>query len=81
MVSGLVAGRNKNYESERIAFTATRELHDRFRAKYKALCCRALTRNVKWNSAEHKIQCEQYVLDATSITDELLHTRLSEYLP
>ncbi len=81
MVIGLVAGRNKNYESERIAFTATRELHDRFRAKYKALCCRALTRNVKWNSAEHKIQCEQYVLDATSITDELLHTRLSEYLP
>ena len=81
MVIGLVAGRNKNYESERIAFTATRELHDRFRAKYKALCCRVLTRNVKWNSAEHKIQCEQYVLDAAKITEELLNTRLAEYLP
>lgn len=81
MVLGLVAGRTKNYESERIVFTATRELHDRFRAQHKALCCRALTRNVKWNSAEHKIQCEKYVLDATRITDELLHTRLAEYLP
>lgn len=81
MVLGLVAGRTKNYESERIVFTATRELHDRFRAKHKALCCRVLTRNVKWNSAEHKIQCEKYVLEATKITDELLHTRLSEYLP
>lgn len=81
MVLGLVAGRTKNYESERIVFTATRELHDRFRTKYKALCCRALTHNVKWNSAEHKIQCEEYVLEATKITDELLHTRLEEYLP
>lgn len=81
MVIGLVAGRNKNYESERIAFTATRELHDRFRAKYRALCCRALTRNVKWNSAEHKIQCEDYVMEATKITDELLNTRLADYLP
>lgn len=81
MVLGLVAGRTKNYESERIVFTATRELHDRFRTQHKALCCRALTRNVKWNSAEHKIQCEKYVLDAAKITDELLHTRLAEYLP
>ena len=81
MVLGLVAGRTKNYESERVVFTATRELHDRFREKHKALCCRVLTKNVKWNSAEHKIQCEQYVLDATMITDELLNTRLKEYLP
>ncbi|MBO7401570.1 MAG: cysteine synthase A [Lachnospiraceae bacterium] len=81
MVLGLVAGRNKNYESERIAFSASRELHDRFRAAHKAMCCRVLTRNVKWNSAEHKIQCEQYVLDATKITDEILRTTLKEYLP
>lgn len=81
MVLGLVAGRTKNYESERIVFTATRELHDRFRTAHKALCCRALTKNVKWNSAEHKIQCENYILDAAKITDELLNTRLAEYLP
>ncbi|MBQ8159467.1 MAG: cysteine synthase A [Clostridia bacterium] len=81
MVLSLVAGRTKNYESERVAFTASRELHDRFRAKYKALCCRVLTRNVKWNSAEHKIQCEQYVIDAATITEDILNTSLKEYLP
>ncbi len=81
MVLGLVAGRRKNYESERISFSATRELHDRFRTIHKAMCCRVLTRNVKWNSAEHKIQCEQYVIDATKITDEILNSTLKEYLP
>ncbi len=81
MVLNLVAGRTKNYESERIAFTAVRELHDRFRAKHRAMCCRVLTKNVKWNSAEHKIQCEQYVIDAATITEELLRDSLKEYLP
>jgi C_GCAxxG_C_C family probable redox protein len=81
MVLGLIVGRNKNYESEKIVYTATRELHDKFRAKHKALCCRVLTKNVVWNSAEHKILCEEYVLDAARITGEIITERLWEYLP
>jgi cysteine synthase A len=81
MALGLIAGRSKNYESERIVYTATRELHDKFRAKHKALCCRVLTKNVIWNSAEHKILCEKYVLDAARLADEIIKTSLLEYLP
>lgn len=81
MVIGLVAGRKKNYESERIAFTAARELHDYFRKEHKALCCRVLTKNVVWNSAEHKIQCEKYVITACQGLEKLLNTTLKDYLP
>jgi C_GCAxxG_C_C family probable redox protein len=81
MVLGLIAGRNKNYESEQIVYTATRELHDKFRANHKALCCRVLTQNVAWNSAEHKKLCENYVLDTARITEEIIKGQLWEYLP
>lgn len=81
LVLGLVAGRIHNYESERLAFTVTNELHDRFKEKHKAMCCRVLTRNVEWNSAAHKLQCEGLVRDAALIADEIIQSRLSEYLP
>ena len=81
MVLGLVAGRTKNYESERAAFSAVHELHDEFRKNNKALCCRILTKNVAWNSAEHKNQCEAYVLNAAQITEDIIQTKLKEYLP
>ena len=80
-VIGLVAGREKVYQSERIAYLATKQLHDQFRAKHKAICCRVLTRTVQWNSAQHKKLCEQYVIDAATWTDELLQTQLREFLP
>jgi C_GCAxxG_C_C family probable redox protein len=81
VVLSAIAGRNHNYESERALYTAVHVLHEKFRAKHKALCCRVLTNKVKWNSAEHKILCEEYVLDAALTTDELLNGSLKEYLP
>jgi C_GCAxxG_C_C family probable redox protein len=81
MVLGLIAGRSKNYESENVVYTATRELHDKFRAKHKALCCRVLTKDVVWNSAEHKALCEENILDAAQICGEIIRERLWEYLP
>ncbi|MBS4024131.1 MAG: cysteine synthase A [Clostridia bacterium] len=80
-VIGLVAGRTRVFESERIAFLAVKNLHDRFRAKHKAMCCRVLTRSVEWNSAQHKKLCEQYVIDAALWTNELLMTQLHDFLP
>lgn len=80
-VLSAVAGRTKAYESERVAHLAVKLLHDRFKAKHKAICCRVLTRSVDWGSAQHKILCEQYVIDAAAITDDILKTHLGEFLP
>ena len=81
MAISLIVGRNHNYESERVAFTATKKLHDKFREKHKALCCRVLTNNFTWNSADHKLNCEDLVRDAALITDQIINTDLKEYLP
>lgn len=81
MVLGLIAGRNKAYESERMVYLAVNELHKRFREKYKSVCCRVLTKNVKWNSAEHKLICENYVIEAARITDDIIKNYLYELLP
>ena len=81
MVLGLVCGRTHNYESERVSFTAVNELHDKFRQAHGALCCRVLTRHVEWNSAEHKLQCEELVRDAAEICEDIIQRELKEYLP
>jgi C_GCAxxG_C_C family probable redox protein len=76
MVLSSVAGRTRVYQSERRLHLLVKELHDRFRAKHKAACCRVLTRNVAWGSAQHKTLCETYVIDAALWTAELLEGRL-----
>ena len=81
MVISIITGRNVNYESERLNFSLVNELHDRFRNKNKAICCRALTKNVVWGAAEHHMLCEEYVIDAASITDEIIKRDLKEFLP
>ena len=81
MVLSIITGRNVNYESERLAFSLINELHDRFKNKNKAICCRALTRNVVWGAAEHHMLCEDYVVDAALITDEIIKRDLKEFLP
>ncbi|MDR2610440.1 MAG: C-GCAxxG-C-C family protein [Clostridiales Family XIII bacterium] len=77
MALGLLSGREKVYESNRSVFQATKELHDRFRKKHKAACCRILTKDVVWDSAEHKALCETYVFDSALFTDEIIRTRLA----
>jgi len=81
MVFGLIAGRQKAYESNRMAFLAVHELHEKFKAKHRSTCCRVLTRGVEWYSAEQKRLCEGYVYDAASITEEIIRTQLEELLP
>jgi C_GCAxxG_C_C family probable redox protein len=78
-VLGAAAGRLYNYESERALYTAVHKLHEEFRKAHKAVCCRILTKNVAWNSAEHRIQCEKYMLTAADITDAILKKDLREY--
>jgi cysteine synthase A len=78
MVLSAVAGRTKVYQSERKLLLLTKELHDRFRAKHKAACCRVLTKSVAWGSAQHKTLCETYVIDAARWAAELLEERLGQ---
>lgn len=81
MVLSLITGRRNNYESERRNFTLVNELHNRFKEKHKVICCRALTKTVEWGSAEHKILCEDYVIDAARITDDIIKRELGDILP
>lgn len=81
MVLSLICGRIHNYESERVSFTAVHELHERFRQINKSMCCRVLTRNVEWNSAEHKLCCEKLVREASEIIYDIIERDLLEYLP
>jgi C_GCAxxG_C_C family probable redox protein len=76
MVLSAVAGRTKVYQSERKLHLLVKELHDRFRAKHKAACCRVLTKSVAWGSAQHKTLCETYVIDSARWASELLEERL-----
>jgi cysteine synthase len=81
MVLSLIAGRNLNYKSERLSFTTTNELHNRFKEKNKAMCCRILTKPITWGTAEHKALCEKYVIDSATIIDEIIKRDLAELLP
>jgi len=80
MIFGLIAGRKKAYESNRMAFLAVNELHNRFKKNHKAICCRILTKNVEWFSAEQKTLCEGYVYDAAQIAEEIIQTQLKDFL-
>ena len=81
MVLGMVAGRTHKGESEEIVYQAVKALQDRFKAVYKSVCCRVLTKEHEWGSKAHKSQCELYVAEAAAITHQLLCEDLKLYLP
>ncbi len=81
LVFGLIAGRRKAYDSNRLAFLAAHELHERFRKRYRCACCRVLTKGYEWYSAEQRAACEAYVRTAAQITEEIIETQLWEQLP
>lgn len=76
MIFGLAAGRNKSCESEKSVHAAVKKLHERFRDEHKVLCCRVLTKNVRWGSGGHKKQCERFIFDVTGWTEEILKNDL-----
>lgn len=80
MVFGLIAGRKKAYESNRLAYLAANALQQHFKSSHRAICCRILTKGVEWKSAEHKVLCDQYVYDASKMTEEIIETQLKDLL-
>ena len=72
LVLGLARGRTSVDDSEDEAFTVAKELHDRFRARYKVICCRGLTRRLPWGEPEHHQACQAYVRFAAAVVASLL---------
>jgi hypothetical protein len=68
-------GRSSADESEGPAFDAAKQLHDRFRARYKVICCRGLTRKLPWGEPAHHLACQEYVRFAADEVADLLRAR------
>jgi C_GCAxxG_C_C family probable redox protein len=79
LVLSLITGRNSPDEPEGPAFTAASALHDEFKHRYTAACCRVLTRLVPWGSPEHHRYCQQFVYGAAEITAAILADKFGIY--
>lgn len=73
MVVGALKGRVKTSESEKEVFELTKELHDRFKVKFKSTCCRVLTRDLIWGTPQHHEFCDRFVYGAVEILEEILN--------
>ncbi|SDB49258.1 C_GCAxxG_C_C family probable redox protein [Desulfonatronum thiosulfatophilum] len=61
MALGLVFGRKKAKDRRiKQCMNLAKELHDTFKDRNKALCCRVLTKKVKHCSVEHLDQCTRF---------------------
>jgi hypothetical protein len=53
-------------------FAASKELHDRFKARRRMVCCRALIRKFEFASPEHLEQCITITGEVTADVIDLL---------
>lgn len=72
MALGLKYGRSSPAVETPGMFAASKELHDRFRARRKIACCRVLTRKFTLGSPEHIEQCITITGEVTADVIELL---------
>jgi C_GCAxxG_C_C family probable redox protein len=72
LVLSAIKGRESVNESVDEVFKLTNELHDRFKERFRATCCRVLTKTVEWGAPEHHQLCEKYVRGAVEILYDLL---------
>lgn len=78
MVLSAIKGRTTIDDNVDEVFSLTQELHDKFKQKYKATCCRALTKSVEWGAPEHHQHCEQFVGGAVEILVDILENNNKE---
>ena len=72
MALGLKYGRTKPAAETPGMFAASKKLHDRFKARRKCLCCRALIRRFEFGSPEHLEQCITITGEVAADVIELL---------
>lgn len=72
MALGLKYGRSIPAAKTPGMFAASKELHDRFKARRKCVCCRALIRKFELGSPEHLEQCITITGEVAADVIELL---------
>ena len=77
---GLLLGGGKPYKHRKDIRSATKELHDAFKSKFKSSCCRVLTKKVKENGKAHFEQCVQLTGEAAEMAARLVLERRPELL-
>ncbi len=72
-------GRVDLRKDDTLAFDLSKELHDRFKEKFKVTCCRGLTKNIKWGHPDHVENCSKYVYEASIILKDILDRSLKSF--
>lgn len=72
MALGLAFGRTKKKEDNKKAMELSKELHDKFREKYKTACCRILIKDVKDKPREHFKQCTEITKATTELVGAII---------
>jgi C_GCAxxG_C_C family probable redox protein len=73
LVLSAVKGRTSTEKDVDEVFILTQELHDKFKQRFRATCCRILTQSVKWGQPEHHKNCEKFVGGAVEILVDILN--------
>lgn len=78
---GLFLGRQgPGYRNGEIVRQAVAELHDQFKAAYKATCCRVLTKTLVYGSRQHFQHCAQMTGQAARMAAAIVLDRKPEML-
>ena len=74
MCLGMFFGRSAAKEDDKVkkAMELSNELHNLFKKKLKAACCRVLTKNLERGSPEHKRQCARIAGRVTEETAKII---------
>ena len=72
MALGIKYGRSTPAAETPGMFFASKELHDRFKARRECVCCRALIRKFEFGSPEHMEQCITITGEVSADVIELL---------
>ncbi len=75
MALGLKYGRVAPGASTPGMFEVAKELHDRFKARRRTLCCRALIKKYEFSSPEHVEQCTAITGEVAADVIELLERK------
>jgi len=70
---GLFLGRNgPGILNNRMVYTASRELHQRFKTKFGATCCRVLTKNIELGTKRHFKFCARHAGEVSEQTARIV---------
>lgn len=72
MASGLFLGKDHPYRCRREMRESARELHDAFKARHGATCCRVLSKNVRHDASAHFRQCADLTTRAAEMAARLI---------